>query len=347
MTLLAGATEVVTRSGLLPIAELTGRRCDILVPKVTPYGIHGHGSFQPVEVRSGGAQPLWAVSLHRGRQTRVIHTAAGQVWLTRVRKLRPSKPDGGHNGYETVTATAPTNELASGDRVRSLKAHPPLRTGMVPFAVAQGFVYGDGTKASGGRPADLTIYDQGKDRALLPYFAAHEARPIMANGKEALRIYGLPRLWKGAPDFRESRAFLLSWLAGYFAADGTVTTDGSARMSSASSASMAVIRNIAAVCGIGYGPVRSAMRVGTGEWATALYTITLAAPDLPDWFFIINSHAERNAAKAQSRERHERNWTIDSAVPTGEIAEVYKAIVPGAAALALSEDLMTGAFAGP
>lgn len=210
MTLLAGATEVVTRSGLLPIAELTGRRYHILVPKVTPYGIHGHGVFQPVEVRSGGAQPLWAVTLHRGRQTRVIHTAAGQVWLTRVRKLRPPKPNGGHNGYETVTATAPTNELASGDRVRSLKAHPPLRTGMVPFAVAQGFVYGDGTKASGGRPADMTIYDHEKDRALLPYFAAHEVRPITANGKEALRIYGLPRLWKEAPDFRESRAPVLA-----------------------------------------------------------------------------------------------------------------------------------------
>lgn len=89
------------------------------------------------------------------------------------------------------------------------------------------------------------------------------------------------------------------------------------------------------------------MRVGTGDKATALYTITLAAPDLPDWFFIINRHAERIATKAQNRERHERNWTIDSAAPTGETAEVYKAIVPGAAALALSEDLMAGALAAP
>ncbi|MGK5497263.1 hypothetical protein [Streptomyces sp. URMC 125] len=70
-----------------------------------------------------------------------------------------------------------------------MKAHSPTKTNIVPFAVAQGFVYfvyGDGAKGSGDRPATLTIYDQGKDKAVLPYFAAHTVQSITANGKLAL-----------------------------------------------------------------------------------------------------------------------------------------------------------------
>ena len=339
---LAGETEVVTRSGLRPIAELAGGRHELLIPKVTPYGLSGHGSFKEVEVRSFGVQRLWKISMHRGRQTRVVYATAEHRWLVSERKLRPPKSGGRHNGYETVTAERVTSQLVPGDKLRSLKAHPPTKTNIVPFAVAQGFVYGDGTKGSGDRPATLTIYDQEKDKAVLPYFAAHTVQPITANGKPALRIYGLPRLWKEAPDLRESRPFLLSWLAGYFAADGTVTDDGSARITSASPESMKTVRDVAAVCGIGYGPVLTSMRVGKGTKPTPLYTITLNAVDLPDWFFVIEAHRERVAAKKAARENHERLWVVDEVTATDRVEEVFCAVVSGAHAFALGEDLMTG-----
>ncbi|WP_051710157.1 phosphoadenosine phosphosulfate reductase family protein [Streptomyces sp. NRRL S-350] len=339
---LAGETEVVTRAGLRPIAELAGGRHELLIPKVTPYGLSGAGSFKEVEVRAFGVQRLWRITMHRGRQTRIVHATAEHRWLTWDRKLRPPKKDGRHNGYEDVTVELVTSELTLGTRLRSVKAQSLAQGGEVPFAVAQGFVYGDGTKGSGDRPACLDIHLAEKDGAILPYFAAHRPKPTRLNGKDALRIYGLPRLWKEGPDLRESRSFLLSWLAGYFAADGTVTEHGSARMASASKESMQVIRDVAAVCGVGYGPVRTSMRVGTGKAATPLYTITLDATDLPDWFWKIDAHRDRIAEKATVREAHDRLWVVDEVTPTDRVEEVYCAVVPGAQAFALAEDLMTG-----
>ncbi|MEU7093005.1 phosphoadenosine phosphosulfate reductase family protein [Kitasatospora aureofaciens] len=339
---LAGETEVVTRSGLRSIADLAGGKHELLVPKVTPYGLSGHGSFKEVEVRAFGVQRLWRIAMHRGRQTQVVYATAEHRWFAWERREKPRRADGRRNGYEDVTVERVTSELAPGAKLRSAKAQSPDRAGMVPFAVAQGFVFGDGTKGSGDRPASLDIHLPEKDGAMLRFFAAHEPRPTTLNGKPALRIYGLPRLWKEAPDMRESRPFLLSWLAGYFAADGTVTEHGSARIGSASLESMQIIRSIAAVCGIGYGPVRTEMRVGTGKAPTALHTVTLDATDLPDWFFVIDAHRARVQAKAASREKHARLWVVDEVTPTDRVEEVYCAVVPGAQAFVLSEDLMTG-----
>ncbi|MER7477403.1 LAGLIDADG family homing endonuclease [Streptomyces sp. NPDC126510] len=350
MSTLAASVEVVTRSGLRRIGDLYDGLHELLVPKTTPYGISSHAMFRDVEVEYAGLRPVWRVTMHRGRQKRELLTTADHPWMTHVRKLRPPKANGRHNGYETVTARTTTEQLTPGAVLRDVKASPTTRTGMVPFAVAQGFVYGDGDgdKGQGERPATLTIYDQDKDKALLPFFAAHETKLITANGgKEALRIYGLPRLWKAAPDFRETRAFLLSWLAGYFAADGTVTEDGSARIGSASEDALGLVRSVAAICGIRYGPLRTSMRVGTGTQPTPLHTVTITAPDLPDWFFVIEEHRRRVAARADIREQHVRHWIVDEVQPTGQQAEVSTVHVPGVDALALSEDLMTGVLASP
>jgi 3'-phosphoadenosine 5'-phosphosulfate sulfotransferase (PAPS reductase)/FAD synthetase len=340
---LGGETEVVTRDGLRPIRELAGGQHPLLIPRGTAYGISSHGTFGDVDIRSFGVQPLLRVMMHRGRQRRIVYATAEHRWLTLETKPRPLRPDGTRGGYECVTCEQATAQLVPGTELRSLKAQPPTKTGMVRFAVAQGFVYGDGHLAGGDRPAALHIYDHVKDGAILPFFGGHKITQRTIKGKPVSAIYGLPRLWKARPDLRESRAFLLSWLAGYFAADGCVTPDGSAQISSASLDSMQVVRDVAAVCGIGYGPVRTDTPEGfPGRPKSALHTITLNAADLPAWFFIIAAHRERIAAKAATRETRERRWVIDSVTPTDRYEEVFCAVVPGVHAFALGEDLMTG-----
>jgi 3'-phosphoadenosine 5'-phosphosulfate sulfotransferase (PAPS reductase)/FAD synthetase len=333
---LAGETEVVTRDGIKAIRELAGGRHQLLVPKQTPLGVSGHGSFVDVEVRTFGVQPLSRIVLRRGKIQKTIYATAEHRWL--IRDWRPGKGDSRDN-RDFRTRELTTAQLSLGDRLRPLVAHPPEKTGMVPFAVAQGFVFGDGSSGQGERPATLPIYKPEKDHAMLPFFPMHELKPMQHKGKRGTLIYGLPRHWKQLPDLRESRAFLLSWLAGYFAADGCVTPQGSARLDSASREAITFARSVAAICGVGYGPIRQRERSGFGRPATTLYQLFLDATTLPEWFFRIVSDRERILARGRGRTLY---WTVESVRPTDREEEVFCATVPGVHAFGLADQIMTG-----
>jgi 3'-phosphoadenosine 5'-phosphosulfate sulfotransferase (PAPS reductase)/FAD synthetase len=338
---LDGTTEVVTRDGIKPIAALADGHHELLVPKVTAFGLSSEAGFARVPVMRLGQQPLLQVALVRGRQRKVVRATPEHRWFLRTRRLK-RKANGRHGGYDPITVERVTAELQPGDRLRSVRAVQPPSTGRVPFAIAQGFVFGDGARGQGERPATLTIYDAEKDGALLPYFAGHDVRPVTTNGGPAQRIYGLPRTWKDIPTLRESRSFLLSWLAGYFAADGTVTADGSARLASASREHLEFVRSVAAICGVGYGPIMTSSRLGKGVAPSDLHTISLDASSVPKWFFLIDAHRDRVGARLATRQQDERLWCVESVTEVPGECEVYCAVVPGAQSFALSDELMTG-----
>ena len=325
---LAGETEIVTRQGIAAISSLVGK-ANILVPKVTPFGLSSHGVFQEVEIRSFGVQRLWKIALHSERQTKVVYATAEHRWLLQV---------SGKQTGDFATIEKMTRDLVVGEKFRSVHAQP-VNGVKVPVAIAHGFVYGDGSVGKDERPATLSIYNYEKDQALFPFFVQHEWKQYA----KSKRIYGLPRLWKEPPSMRESRSYLLSWLAGYFAADGCVSTSGQVVLSSASLASIKVARDVAVVCGVRYGSIRSVMRSGFAERPkTPLYSLTLDARDLPDWFFIIETHADRIKERSASRSTVNRLWTVVSVEESERVEEVFCAIVPTAHAFGLANGLMTG-----
>lgn len=211
----------------------------------------------------------------------------------------------------------------------------------MPVAVAQGFVFGDGTRpVERNTPASVMLYALEKDEALVPYFSPLQARhSYVVGGKPVMQLYGLPRSWKDLPPLSESRSFLLSWLAGYFAADGHVSKNGHACLESADLCALRFARDAAAVCGVGYGRVRSRLRQGFGAEPSVLHRVSFRVRDLPEWFFIIKEHARRANAIAKTREAL---WRVVSTQPLGVAEEVFCAVVPGAQAFGLAEDLMTG-----
>ena len=328
---LTGDTEVVTRDGIKAIRCLSGSKHKLLVPRVGKLGGLLHrGAFQEAEVRSFGVQPIWEVKLRRYRSTRIVRTTADHRWF--VCSGKQWEPMSSH---ERKTST-----LAQGDRLRTLRACPPVKEHIMPVAVAQGFVFGDGSHPLGEgneRPASVDLHGV-KDSALMPFFVGHVFRPIA--GKNAVRVYGLPRFWKKLPPLQESRAFLLSWMAGYFAADGSVSVAGQAVIESASRPAIEFFRSAAAVCGVGYTKIQSRMRKGTGTVETPLYRMSLRLADLPSWFFVIPEHARR--VSAVQRTKHDQPWVVEDVRPVGIEEEVFCAIVPTAGAFGLSEDLMTG-----
>ena len=340
----AGETEVVTRDGIKPIAELAGTSPELLVPTRTGqyHGLLTRGGFRQAPVRAFGEQPLWKITLGSRRAEKVIYATAEHRWLL---TQRPSRANPGNKHGRVIRqvpaerAERTTRELKPGDRLRPLRAQLPAAGGaqLMPWAVAQGFVFGDGSRGNDSRPAYLPVYDNGKDEALLPFFPF--AEPKQYEGVKI--IYGLPRFWKDLPPIRESRTFLLSWLAGYFAADGDVTRAGQATLCSASEEAILFARDAAAVCGIGYSPPRSKMRLGRGKELTTLWSLNLRRRDLPPWFFLIKEHAIR-AAAASEEEARGTYWTVKSVQLTDRIEAVYCATVPDTEMFGLADDLLTG-----
>lgn len=332
---LAGDTEVVTRYGIRPIRDLAGGQHRLLVPQVGKLGGLMHrGAFKEVEVRSFGVQPLWEVKLRRCKSTKIVRTTAEHRWfVTAGKQWAPMST------YERTTAT-----LVPGDRLRLLRAPGILKENIMGVAVAQGFTFGDGShslKAGNDRPASSPLHGA-KDAALLPFFSPSDLRQVAASktAKAHQAIYGLPRFWKKPPPLDESRAFLLSWLAGYFAADGSVSKAGQAVLESASLEAVKVARSIAAICGVGYSRIHTKKRKGFLKEPGEMFKFSLRLADLPPWFFIIEEHRRRvNAIK---RATHDQPWVVESVRELGVVEEVFCAIVPGAGAFGLAEDLMTG-----
>lgn len=333
---LAGQTEVVTRAGIRPIAELAGTTPELLVPRISPDGWRMRaGTFQAAPVRYFGEQPTYRITLSDRRAHKEVIATAEHAWFVtdRTRVSRAGARVIRHQ-WRKVTA-----ELQPGDILQPLRRTVTSEPDRMDVAVAQGFVFGDGTRGqSHDRPATLAIYDNGKDDAMLRFYPG-----IAVKQYDGVKhLYGLPRFWKDRPPLSESRAFLLSWLAGYFAADGNVSPEGGCTLTSAREEDLLFVRDLAAVCGTGYRPVSKRTRVGIhAAEATDLFSIALQRRDLPSWFFLVDAHQAYAEAATEKAER-ESYWKVVSVEATGLTERVYCATVEGAGAFGLADDLMTG-----
>lgn len=344
---LAGDTEVVTRQGLQKIADLAAEgEAELIVPLLySGSDIRKQwGKFQRVPVTCFGVQELFIVTLRRNQERKEVLATAGHHWFRSY-----------YSGKIKKQQRLTTTELEPGYKLTQLRRAKPRSASLMPVAVAQGFTFGDGS--SGGtdskhRSAKLIVYSEGKAAAMRQFFleavdvTSHTPSDIENRGElPKWQVQQLPRFWKKLPPIEESASFLMSWLAGYFAADGTVTGDGHCQISSAFPENLKFVRDVAAVCGIGYGQIRTEMRQG-GPWIrnpekTPLYRLSLRRRDLPPWFFLLSQHWE-NADAANRVTERDPHWIVESVGPTGRSEPVYCATVDGIGAFALADDLMTG-----
>jgi hypothetical protein len=326
---LAGNTEVVTRQGIKPIRELAGTTPELLVPTLSPAGWRKRsGSFQRHPVRYLGDQATYKITLGDRRARQEIVATAEHRWLitdrTRIQRDGQRKT---RNQWQKTTL-----ELQAGDLLQPLNRANSVPASLMRVAVAQGFAFGDGSNGQREQPGRIAIHADHKDEALLPFFddVRAGAYPLRAT------ITNLPRHWKELPPIRESRGFLLSWLAGYFAADGTVSDRGVCTLASASLENIRFVRDVAAVCGIETRPWKATLREGfPGRTPSYLYELPLRRRDLPAWFFLTAEHARR-AEAANAKQDRESYWKVLTVEPTGLVEPVYCATVPGAEAFALA-----------
>jgi hypothetical protein len=308
----SGDTRYWTRDGLKTLAETAGTYQDVLVNAGTGYG----GAWRKAEIRPFGERQLWAVTLRRNKQVKVIRATAGHRWL--VRDSRNGKPSRG----------VLTKDLHPGHKLAwQLPKTKIWHSTPSQFGIAHGVVFGDGSRDQWGSKVELW----GTKASLLPYFSESPQRGIRTpNGVPGISIRGLPFFFKDRPSLSESVPYLYGWLAGYFAADGNVTADGLAQLSSVSRENLEFVQLLAARLGIGtYGVYRSVASSSYSEESTTFYKIQFVSSTLRPEFFLKAEHQERYVTASESRSRNDRlGWTVVSVEMTEEVEKTFCAVVP-------------------
>ena len=200
--------------------------------------------------------------------------------------------------------------------------------------MARGFVYGDGHRENAGSTAVLCGE---KDAELAYLFEGHRSW----SEERGTRYYGMPAYFKDQrPALDENPAYLLGWLAGYFAADGCVAEDGDAILNSARIENLEYVRTLCTRLGIGTFAIAKQNRVGIDGVPSDIYNLRFMTKGLPESFFLLEQHLVRFLANQKKYER--KRWVVQSVEWSDRVEEVYCAEVPGTHAFTLEDNILTG-----
>jgi DNA primase len=314
---LAGETSVLTWNGVRPIRELAGGTHRILTEK---------GRWVDAPFRSFGVQPLMKVTLTRNRQRKVLYATPEHRWLVRGRNP--------HRFERT------TQELRRGQPLAW--SFPPSHVRQLgdlsPQGIAHGITYGDGSRYAAAACVDL----HGENAQLLKWFPLNRSYSLETpKGKPFLKVLDLPKYFKERPSLDEAPTYLAGWVAGYVAADGHVSKDGTCMLNSSDRTDLEFVRDVCTRLGIGTYGITHQERVGfEGRDPSTLYRVHFIAEDLDERFFLIPKHRDRFLAAKKSWVR--RGWMVESVEPTDRVEEVFCAEVEGTHNFALEDNILTG-----
>ena len=338
-------TEIITRDGIKPIGDLVGTEQELLTTG---------GKWVKAPIKSFGVQELYKLTLERSGVEKVVYTTAGHRWFAKDRRKTQTVVEDTTGvvvkkrqslGYKELT----TVELNEHHTMRSVYGNG-INGNIRPsaFGIAHGIAFGDGTTGQDSESCGTYLYLCGsKNEELLEYFPNCPTSFDAAKGSEgAVRVADLPRFFRRKPQLRESKSYLYGWLAGYFAADGTINKKGNqVVIASSNYENMLLVRDICAVLGIGTNSIvqttQTVLHDGVKKKFVG-YKIGLVAAHLNSDFFLLSEHKKRFNEHSSHRDRPIYKWRVKSVEQTGEFAEVYCAQVPGTQAFALADNILTG-----
>lgn len=315
----AAETEIITAEGIKPIIDLVG---------TTPTILAGGGKWVKAPISSFGVQELYKITLSRSGLRKEIFATADHGWFAKDKRQAYRT-----NGY----CRFKTTELIPGKhRLQYCFGNGIKQTTPSNFGIAHGIVYGDGNLAAASLKASASVTLCGeKNLQLLDYF--NDCNTHFSNGNTV--VTGIPNYFKKFPDISENKSYLYGFLAGYFAADGTVDKTGSCSIDSTDKDSILKVRELCAVLGIPtYGPTKEE-RISnlTGKLST-LWSIVLHRNALTEDFFLIEEHKNRYLSNPEVNLQY---WTVVSVEKTNRKEEVYCATVPQYGNFTLADNILT------
>jgi DNA primase len=306
------------------------------------FGEHGKtrsrtdGRWVEAEIVSFGERPVRTVTLTRNGVRKQIRATGNHRWFA-------SRSDGGQATPRELT----TDDLKPGMVLASLTTRfAPRQSIPSPFGVAHGVVYGDGSRRNqhGNTAGTGTYIDLwgDKDAQLLRYFNDSPTSAVKTpngSGVEGVRVTQLPGFFKEPPPLGESVSYLYGWLAGYFAADGSVGKTGAATLCSARRENLEFVQQVCLRLGMTTTGIGVTERKGYGAEKTPVYRIGFYHSTLRPEFFLIAEHRQRFIDNRAAYDR--LRWTVVDVEDNGEVEEVFCAVVPDTGTFALEDYIWT------
>lgn len=306
-----GDTEVITYNGIKSIAEL----CDVPDTKI----INGNGDWETTTFHNYGNAQLWKITLYRDQVYKTIYATKNHEWFI-------NKSD------KTYT----TEHLPIGRYLQSYIQSAKSFTLDID-GVIHGIVYGDGTRTNcyahqtidGKLVADknhpisvsyqIKIPKFLKKCALVHYFEHNDMWSIKDAkffDKDYYYVWSkqfpISHNFKQPPTLDASRDYLMSFLAGYFACDGSIDL---MKFYSARVDELKKIQDICVHCDLSTIDV-SVMTHDTNYLKGAtLASLKLYPNSAPEEFYLLD--------KPKSVKYSRSRWRILSVEPTEQYEDVY------------------------
>jgi hypothetical protein len=214
------------------------------------------------EIKQFGEQEIWELKLSKGKSKKTIHTTENHRWFRRAYRKGNERNDSGNK--EVIT-----KDLNVGDKLVSTFGQSIKNITPSSYGIISGIVFGDGSVCN--NIAQVRLCGE-KDAQLLKYFLNPKTYPY----ENDIIVAGLPKYFKERPSLDMDKGYLYGWLAGYFAADGSVKKSGQIRLSSANRDNLLFVRDVLVKLGIAYSPIILQKRVGIGQTVESdLYSINI------------------------------------------------------------------------
>lgn len=327
-----GDTEFITRSGVRTLKECVDTDQWVLTPNHQFNGWNSRtektrfdGVWIKAPIRSFGVSPVLRVTVRRSRARKVIKATPNHRWVA-----------GKHGRPFSIFETS---SLVSGMSLASLSSQNYLsRASVSPFGVAHGFVFGDGSVEHGG--SRVALWGE-KDSALTSFFTGCDGKPVKTlNGVCGIEFRGLPKYFKSFPSLDEGHSYLMGWLAGYIAADGSVVGPGEVILESSEYENLCFARTVATELGLPTYGIVAHDRLGFGTEKSALYRLRFVPSHFPSEMLLIDAHHERFISNPTTGNK--LRWTVESIEDCSEVEEVYCATVPETRLFTLADNILVG-----
>lgn len=315
-----GETRFLTLDGVRRLDECVDQEVIVLTAGMG----EERGRWATAHVHAFGEQRLYNVTLKRNKQLKTIRATDGHRWLVR-------RPD------RFVT----TLDLKPGQRLSHVRAER-FQGDVDHEGVRHGFHFGDGSvqyRTNGRTYGAVTLW--GNKRDIEPYFdeiATSTATQAPGGMLGTRYTAGMKGYTKELPALDSTPEYLYGWLAGYFAADGSISKTGQVQITSSVLDNLEHVRNVCTVLGIGTYGITSKMRQGFGDTPSELFTLSFSSGDMEKSFFLRRDHAARWAPKSNER----FGWTVVRVEETDDFEQVYCAMVPETESFVLEDNIHTG-----
>lgn len=321
----SGDTKFVTFDGIKTLKETCGSIQRVLSPQKdviqNNHGVYKNGKWIDARVEYFGVQSILEVHLTRFGHKKIIRATPEHRWIKKT-----------INGSSVVD----TQNLKPGDRLASLTPKNISKiTRLSPVGIAHGFVFGDGSRLGDIRHGCRVDLWGAKDAVMAKYFDRHPMSDIVTeNGVRGIKVTGLPTLWKEFPDEEESSSYLFGWLAGYFAADGSVS-GSNIKLESYCYENLVIAKRIATQLGMTTFNITAKKHKGINNSDNIVYGLAFSKYDMDERFFLIDNH--RNNFNKVPFVKQQIGWTVESILNTGEVDDVYCVVVPETESFALED----------